>query len=177
MDFDATAYRCAPYVAAATARALVRAESDMQPWAIHVSGARLDRQPRTQAEAIVTAAALRAAGWDFDAGLAQINVRNIDRLGVPLERVFDPCTNLGLMQRILGECYWRARQSDCCEQRALREALSCYNAGSLREGLRNGYVARVVHAAGIETSRLRGEIRQSTVFFAGRQIIQEGSKK
>ena len=147
MDFDSTAYRCAPYVAPATARALVRAESDMQPWAIHVKGGRLDHQPRTQREAIITAKALRAAGWDFDAGLAQINARNLERFGVPPERAFNPCTNLRLMQRLLGECFLRARQSGESEQLALREALSCYNTGNLRDGFHSGYVARVVQAA------------------------------
>lgn len=152
MDFDATAHRCAPYVAAATARAVVRVESDMQPWAIHVSGGRLDHQPRTQPEAVSTAKALRVAGWDLDVGLAQINVRNLERFGVPLERAFDPCANLRLMQRLLGECFLRARPIGGSEQLALREALSCYNAGNLRDGFRSGYVARVVQAARITAS-------------------------
>jgi len=147
MDIEAIAQYCAPYVAPASAHALIRAESGMRPWAIHVNGARLERQPRTQAEAVDTARALRAAGWDFDVGLAQINVRNLERLGVPLERAFDPCANLRLMQRLLGQCFARARSVGADEQLALRQALSCYNSGDLRAGFASGYVARVLHAA------------------------------
>jgi len=95
----------------------------------------------------VTAGALRAAGWDFDAGLAQINVRNVERFGVPLAQVFDPCTNLRLMQRILMDCFARAGQSRRAEQAALRQALSCYHTGNLREGVARGYVERIVNAA------------------------------
>ena len=139
--------RCAPQVAPSTARALVQIESGANPWAIHVNGGRLERQPRTRPEAIATASALRAAGWDFDAGLAQINVRNIDRLGVPLAQAFDPCTNLGLMQRILGDCFARASRYVGGGQAALRDALSCYNTGNFRDGFRRGYVGQVLDAA------------------------------
>jgi len=148
MDFDALASRCAPYVAVATTRALVRTESGFDPWAIHVHGATLAHRPRSRPEALATAKALRAGGWDFDVGLAQINVRNLTRLHVELAQAFDPCTNLRAMQRILQECFARARHGERREQEALREALSCYNTGNFVDGLRDGYVERVVDAAG-----------------------------
>ena len=148
MDFDVMAQRCAPLVAPTTARALVEVESGFDPLAIHVNGGRLEYQPRNEREAIATAVALRTTGWDFDLGLAQINVRNVDRFGVPLAQALDPCTNLRLMQRILMDCFARAsKRSDGFDQIALRDALSCYNTGNFREGFGRGYVGRILKAA------------------------------
>ena len=147
MDFYPLAQHCAPNVSAVTAHALVQVESGFDPLAIHVNGARLTRPPASLHEAVAIGRALRAKGWDFDIGLAQINVRNLEPLGVALKDVFDPCTNLRLMQRILGECFFRAKQIVTNEQIALRAALSCYNTGNLRNGFASGYVGRVVDAA------------------------------
>jgi len=147
MDLTAVAHECAPYVAMQTVRALVQAESSFDPLAIHVNGGSLDRQARTLQEAIVTARALRSSGWDFDMGLAQINVRSAVRLGVPIDRVFDPCTNLRLMQRILQECFVQASRRLHGPRSDLLAALSCYNTGDLRTGRINGYVDRLVAAA------------------------------
>jgi type IV secretion system protein VirB1 len=61
-------------VHADTARALVSVESAFNPWAIGVVGGALVRQPRHRAEAMATAKALQAAGWNFSIGLGQINV-------------------------------------------------------------------------------------------------------
>jgi len=146
MDFSLLAQHCAPNVAPVTAHALVQVESGFNPLAIHVNGGQLAHSPKSLREAIATARALRARGWDLDIGLAQINVRNFEPLGVALRDVFDPCTNLRLMQRILGECFMRARKTLTDEQIALRDALSCYNTGNLRAGFDNGYVDRVVDA-------------------------------
>ena len=66
--------------------------------------AALVRQPRTRAEALATARALQAAGWNFSVGLAQINLRNFERLGLSLESAFEPCNNLAAMQTVLVEC-------------------------------------------------------------------------
>ena len=77
--FLALTLACAPQVHADTARALVRVESAFNPWAIGVVGGALRRQPRHQAEAIATAQALQAAGWNFSVGLGQINQGNVLR--------------------------------------------------------------------------------------------------
>jgi len=147
MDFYLLAQHCAPNVSPVTTRALVYVESGFDPLAIHVNGAILEYQPNNLQQAVATARALRAQGWDFDIGLAQINVRNVERFGLALQEVFDPCTNLRLMQRLLGECFERARKLPGEEQFALRTALSCYNTGNLQDGFGRGYVGRVVNAA------------------------------
>ncbi|MBK7531521.1 lytic transglycosylase domain-containing protein [Piscinibacter sp.] len=148
--FLALALACAPQVHADTARALVSVESALNPWAIGVVGGSLVRQPRHRAEALATAKALQAAGWNFSVGLGQINVGNFDRLGLTIESAFEPCGNLAAMQTVLAECFDRASRSavKAVDQAALRQALSCYYSGNFATGFRHGYVRKVVAAAG-----------------------------
>jgi type IV secretion system protein VirB1 len=143
--FSALALACAPAVHASTAQALVSVESSFNPHAIGVVGGVLDRQPRNRTEALATANHLRANGWNFSVGLAQINVRNFERLGVTTATAFDPCENLRAMQAVLAECFKRATPG-APSQTALRQALSCYYSGNFVTGFRQGYVRRVAHA-------------------------------
>jgi type IV secretion system protein VirB1 len=149
--FLTLAMACAPQVDAVTARALVDVESAFNPYAIGVVGGALLRQPRHPAEAIATARALQADGWNFSAGLAQINVRNFERLGLDIETAFDPCASLTAMQTVLGECFERASarasEPQAGPQHALRQALSCYYSGNFVTGIQHGYVRRVATAA------------------------------
>ena len=147
--FLALTLACAPQVHTDTARALVSVESAFNPWAIGVVGGVLVRQPRNHAEALATARALQAAGWNFSVGLGQINVGNFDRLGLTVESAFEPCANLAAMQTVLAECFARASGSatKAADQVALRQALSCYYSGNFATGFRHGYVRKVVIAA------------------------------
>jgi len=146
-SFLALALACAPGVHVDTAHALVTVESALNPWAIGVVGGELQRQPRSRAEALTTASALQAAGWNFSVGLGQINVRNFARLGLTLQTALEPCNNLAAMQTVLAECFARAGASGEGSQRALRRALSCYYSGNFTTGFRQGYVQRVVTTA------------------------------
>jgi type IV secretion system protein VirB1 len=148
MNIASVVLACAPYVHLTTAQALVAVESSSNPYAIGVVDGALVRQPGSSAEAIVMARALRAAGWNFSAGLAQINVRNWRRMGLTVETVFEPCANLKAMQGILRECYARAGSQAAERQARLRAALSCYYGGNFVVGFREGYVDRVLAAAG-----------------------------
>ncbi|WP_088283027.1 lytic transglycosylase domain-containing protein [Ideonella sp. A 288] len=140
--FSALALACAPAVHASTTHALVAVESRFNPHAIGVVGGVLDRQPRTRAEALATAERLLADGWNFSLGLAQINRRNFDRLGLTPATALDPCANLRAMQAVLDECFERASQR-AAPQSALRQSLSCYYSGNFVTGFRHGYVQRV----------------------------------
>ena len=97
LAFIALVTACAPLVDVATAQALVGVESAFNPHAIGVVHGVLERQPRNRSEALVTAKHLQAGGWNFSAGLAQINVRNFARLGLDTDSAFDPCMHLGAM--------------------------------------------------------------------------------
>ena len=95
---------------------------------------------------MATARQLEATGWNFSVGLAQINARNFQRLGLTTASAFDPCENLRAMQTVLTECLARTGPSTL-PQTALRQALSCYYSGNAITGFRHGYVRRVVSAA------------------------------
>lgn len=141
--------QCAPDVAPATLLALARAESGLDPLAIGVNrAAPLKRRPTTTAEAVETARALVAEGRNIDVGLTQINLANLERLGLSLETAFDPCRNLAAAARVLREGYERGLAAHGPGQAALRVALSVYNTGHARRGFANGYVARVIAHAG-----------------------------
>ena len=144
--FAALALACAPLVHANTAQALVAVESSFNPHAIGVVGGVLERQPRTRAEALRTASYLKANGWNYSVGLAQINVHNFDRLGLTADTAFDPCENLRAMQAVLAECFDRSA-ANTPPQSAIRQALSCYYSGNFITGFRHGYVQRVARAA------------------------------
>jgi type IV secretion system protein VirB1 len=151
MDLSAAlalANTCAPSIAPETLLSIVSVESGFDPLVIGVNGAR----PRTvrsatKSDAARTASALIARGENIDLGLAQINVSNLAPMGLTVADAFDPCRNLTASARILSDGYGRARQAAGGEQAALRTALSFYNTGDRRRGLRNGYVARVASAA------------------------------
>jgi type IV secretion system protein VirB1 len=143
--FAALAMACAPLVHTDTVQALVAVESSFNPHAIGVIGGVLDRQPRNLAEALATANHLQANGWNFSVGLAQINLRNFERLGLDVTTAFDPCENLRAMQTVLAECFERSSLK-ALPQPALRQALSCYYSGNFVTGFRHGYVQRIAHA-------------------------------
>ncbi|MFX1671610.1 lytic transglycosylase domain-containing protein [Paraburkholderia sp. A2WS-5] len=142
--FLTLAQQCAPAVAPATMAAVVRVESAFNPWAIGVVHGRLARQPRNFGEAHATVRALEAAGWNYSAGLAQVNRSNWARLNLTPDTVFDPCSNLAAGAAILKECFTRAQRTRARRQDALRAALSCYASGDFSAGYRTGYVQRVV---------------------------------
>ncbi len=144
---------CAPQVAQVTGAALVAVESSFNPYAIGVVHGALDRQPTHRDEALATARMLETQGWNFSVGLAQINARNFERLGLTLESAFDPCANLAAMQAVLSECFERADARNGSPQRSLRKALSCYYSGNFVTGFQHGYVRKVVRSAMVASDR------------------------
>ena len=140
--------QCTPAVAPATMTAIVRVESGFNPYAIGVVHGRLERQPANLDEAVATTRALEAGGWNYSAGLAQVNRTNWVRFGLTPDTVFDPCRNLAAGAAILLGCFERARQSRERAQDALRAGLSCYASGDFFTGFRTGYVQRVVAQVG-----------------------------
>jgi type IV secretion system protein VirB1 len=142
--------QCAPAVAPSTMTAIVRVESGGNPLAMNVNGSqRLARQPANKAEAINWATWLIARGYSVDLGLAQVNSRNLPRLGVAATQMFDPCDNLKAGARIFSENYSGASQKYGPGPNALNAAISAYNTGNYRSGFDNGYVAKVTGTAAI----------------------------
>jgi type IV secretion system protein VirB1 len=116
---------------------VVHVESSQNPYAIGVVGGRLQRQPRSLAEAVATVEMLERGGHNYSVGLAQVNRSNFSRFGIEVpEQAFDACINLRTGAQILAECLQRndGRWGD---------AFSCYYSGNAESGYRHGYVQRV----------------------------------
>lgn len=141
----ALARACAPDVAPETVLAVIGVESGGHPLALNVNGAPGGPQSvraGSVREAVALARAAIAEGHSVDLGLMQVNSRNLAILGVALEEVLDPCTNVRAGARILLDGYVAAARRHGEGQAALRAALSAYNTGDFARGFRNGYVAR-----------------------------------
>ena len=143
----ALASQCAPTVAPETVLAIIQTESNGEPFALNVNGGRQPARQNNAADAAATARRYVAAGYSVDLGLGQVNSRNMRWLGLTWKTVFDPCTNVAALARVLTTNYntVSARHDP---QTALRVALSMYNTGSQTRGFRNGYVAKVERNAG-----------------------------
>ena len=154
-DFITLSQQCAPLVSSVTMAAIVRTESGFNPYAIGVVRGRLARQPASLAEAVATAHALAAGGWNFSVGLAQVNRANWPRYGLSEQSAFDPCRNLAAGAAILQGCFELARRArkdtSSDSQLVLHASLSCYASGNFSTGYRTGYVQRVVDSAGTLT--------------------------
>jgi len=142
--------QCAPNVAPNTMQAIIRTESGFNPLALHVNGnARLQRSPKTAAEAAAWSSWLIKQGYSVDMGLMQINSRNLTRLNLTPADVFDPCQNVRAGAAILTEQYGRATQTHGTGTKALLHAISAYNTGNFKDGFHNGYVAKVTHVSNV----------------------------
>lgn len=151
--------RCAPTVHPETMTAVISAESRGHQFAIADAGpVKLPWSERKHLvrshymgsldEAEAKAKSLISNGHTVSLGLAQINDRNLPRLGMTIREVFDPCTNLSAGGKILTEFYERAAQEFGPGEKALRASISAYNSGSWIRGERNGYVGLVFKQAG-----------------------------
>ncbi len=156
--------RCAPDVHPVTMGALVQHESGGNPYAILDNGNwRLPRKERvlrsyrlkTEAEAVDLANKLIAAGHVIDMGLTQINNRNLKKLGITVEQVFNPCINLQASQAIISNNYMLAMKRYGPGNQALYAALSAYNTGNFVDGFTNGYVHKVLQASALAVPELR----------------------
>jgi len=145
-DAFTLAAHCAPAVAPETLLSIVKVESGFDPLAIGVNGApRTTVTARTPGDAAAKVSALIAQGRSVDVGLAQINSKNFEWLGLSVEAAFDPCRNLAAAARVLQAGYAPTAAADA--QPALLRALSRYNTGHARRGFANGYVTKVAKAA------------------------------
>lgn len=148
MDFDALVTECAPWVAPQTMAAIVKTESQFKPFAININGkVKLERQPASKEEAIVTAKWLIANNYNIDMGLGQVNSVNLPKVNLTVEDAFDACKNIAAAATILQWNYQSAFKKIPNEQEALHAAISAYNTGSFTRGFSNGYVQKVVNNA------------------------------
>jgi hypothetical protein len=127
--------------------AIVRVESGGDPLAIGDNTVGRSYHPRNRVSAESLARQLLAAGHSIDAGIAQIDSMNFAGFGANVRTIFDPCVNLSIGSKILGNDYAFAANRYRDTQVALRHAIGMYNTGQLNAGAR--YIVRVLAAAGI----------------------------
>lgn len=134
---------CQPVTSPQLIAAIIQVESRGNPLALHINGPlKLINQPATVDHAIQVAHHVIKAGYSIDMGLMQINSENLTPLGLKLEQIFDPCTNIKAGITILRQGYQKALRVHNESEAALFGALSMYNTGDLYRGLHNGYVAK-----------------------------------
>jgi type IV secretion system protein VirB1 len=134
----ALAHQCAPTVAPETIVSIAKAESGLNPLAIHDNATGQRYMPAAVNEAVTLATGLIAGEHhNIDLGLMQINSANLAASNLRIADAFDACHSIEVGARILSDAF----------QRALRSALSTYNTGDQQRGIDNGYVARVEAAA------------------------------
>ena len=131
---------CAGGVAPETLLSVVKTESGFNAFAVGDNTDRRSYAPTTLTDAVALATQLVAAGHSLDLGVAQISWKagHLQARGLPLSAAFNACAGLRVGGEVLTDCYRRAVG---VEQDRLRQALSCYNTGTLDRG--TGYAARV----------------------------------
>ena len=149
MIIDYTPYlACSdPYAHRSVMTAIVKVESGGNPWAINVNkkGVRLLAQAKTkeQAEAWIRWFVLN--GYNIDIGIAQINIKNIQKMNIEPTLLLDPCLNLKIASQILLKNYQSTSKLAKNSDDAVKLAISAYNTGNYRSGFYNGYVSRVMN--------------------------------
>lgn len=153
MDFNALMDECAPNVSPVTMAAIVKQESNFNPFAVGVNGDYiLERQPQTLNEAVETVRWLEQQGQaNLDLGLGQISVANRKYYELSNADSFDACSNIRVAADILTQNYTNAVNSGLSGQEALTAAISTYNTGSKTAGFENGYVQKIINNVSPET--------------------------
>lgn len=140
--------KCAPHVAPITMRAIIQSESKGNYLTIGLNhGYRLRYQPKSYTQAASWVTYLEKHKYNFDIGLAQVNINNVHKFGYTGIEALDPCTNIKISAKILAANYNHALYSSTNSQEALLKAISAYNTGNNYSGFQNGYVKHVVYSA------------------------------
>jgi type IV secretion system protein VirB1 len=122
--FIALAERCAPSAEPRLLAGLVQRASGYEPLAFQ-----FDNGPRgpmkllgsSKAEAIQLASELVIAGHRVRVGLAGIDARDLDKLGVSIADAFDPCRNLNAAVRLITESRAQLKPSSAPARVAARD--------------------------------------------------------
>ncbi len=130
-----------------TLQAIIQVESKGNPLALGLNkGKRLQFQPQSNSVAQKWVKYLEQNNYDFDVGLAQVNVKNAHKYGYTATDLLEPCTNLVVGSNILLNNYTNALSQSKSSSEALQKAISAYNTGNFHDGFKNGYVNLVYNA-------------------------------
>lgn len=148
MVIDYTPYlQCSdPYAHSSVIKAIVKVESGGDPWAININkkGVRLLAKPKTREQAQAWINWFVKNSYNIDIGIAQINIKNIQKMKLNPSDLLDPCLNLKVAGQILLSNYKNSAKQAKNSDDAVRLAISAYNTGNFRSGFDNGYVNKVM---------------------------------
>lgn len=137
--------QCAPAMNTALMAALVRRESDGNPFAIGMDGKdRFLPQPRSLKEAIAAAETLARTGKKFSVGLAQIHISNLKSFGMTWTQAFDACASLRRGQQVFESFQAQAIRAGFRSTNAVFAALRGYNSGSVFAPGSNAYASAII---------------------------------
>lgn len=153
LDIAVIIAQCAVNVAPSTMQAIITTESKSNPLAIGINkGYKLKYQPKSNDQAKAWVNYLEKNNYNFDVGLAQVNIKNIHKYGYKAVDALDPCINLKMASDILRKNYKNAISGSRNQTEALQKALSAYNTGNYQSGFRNGYVQKIYANATVPTN-------------------------
>lgn len=147
IDFNPYLTCSDPYAHRSIMSAIVKVESGGNPWAMNInskSGQRLLYQAKTLEQAQAWVRWFVANNYNIDIGIAQINIKNIQKAKMDPVDFLDPCINLRMAGQILKGNYDTASKSSYSTDDAIKKAISAYNTGNFRYGFTNGYVGKVM---------------------------------
>ena len=143
----ALSVQCAPTVAPGTLLSFARAESGLDPLAIHSNTDGRSYHSATKAEAVAIASRMIARGERHDLGFMQIHAANLAFLRLSLTDAFELCPSIQAGARVLHTGYDPCMDAGGEPQACLKIAASSYNTGSPTRGFANGYVMRIAATA------------------------------
>lgn len=123
--------------------AIVKVESKGNPLVLGLNkGYKLKTQPKDQEQAKAWAEFLEQHDYNFDVGIAQVNITNVHKYGYKAIDMLDPCLNLKIASDIFDKNHQAAMATNNSAN-ALQKAISAYNTGNFINGFKNGYVDKV----------------------------------
>ncbi|EAM8769972.1 transglycosylase [Salmonella enterica] len=134
--FAALALQCAASVHPDTAHEVARVESGFNPYAIAEIIPKVERKPgekgvvsyfpKTKEAALQIVNKIESRNHRYSVGLMQITSTNFANFNTTAEKMFDPCENLKVSEKILVDCYKRGGD--------ILRGLSCYYSGNPETG-------------------------------------------
>lgn len=134
--FLALAMQCAASVHPDTTHEVARVESGFNPYAIAEIIPKVKRNPgdkgvvsyfpKTKEAALQIVKAIETRNHRYSVGLMQITSTNFSKFNTTAEKMFDPCENLKVSEKILVDCYKRGGD--------ILRGLSCYYSGNPETG-------------------------------------------
>ncbi|EDV5329590.1 lytic transglycosylase domain-containing protein [Salmonella enterica subsp. enterica serovar Oranienburg] len=136
--FLALAMQCAASVHPDTTHEVARVESGFNPYAIAEIIPKVKRKPgdkgvvsyfpKTKEAALQIVNQIESRNHRYSVGLMQITSTNFATFNTTAEKMFDPCENLKVSEKILVDCYKRGGD--------LLRGLSCYYSGNPESGIK-----------------------------------------